>query len=299
MCQGGLQELQGVAGDWNVCLPSAPGGVRGGKYSTTGIIVSSRNTGGGGSASVGADGSHSSNSEPGGRHACCHAACGSSERCPTTPGGDSVNFGSSSLVLAPSSAIAWHVPLEMREKIHIGEFVNVFKLINTGVVPSRPKTTKESEFKPKTEWVEWSLRNWVTWFSIYAAILTEKTPALAPQLFGYMSLIHGAASEFQGSAWMQYDTKFRQMKAVRPEIAWDQREINIWHAEFNMAHTSLGDTKLACWQYSKKKCSKGTACKFKHYCSFCGGQGHPEFKCFRKRGKQREHTPFKSILPKH
>ena len=38
-------------------------------------------------------------------------------------------------------------------------------------------------------------------------------------------------------AWLQYDIKFRQMKAIRPEVAWDQREINIWHTEVTMGGT--------------------------------------------------------------
>lgn len=210
-----------------------------------------------------------------------------------------------SSTLAPLSAITWHVPREMREKIQKGEFCNVFDLINARVVPGKGKMEKEGEHMHKKEWVEWSLRNWVTGFSIYSAILTEKFPALAPQLFGYISLIHSAASDFQGIAWLKYDIKFRQMKAIRPEVAWDQWEINLWLSEFNMWSSSIkyphsfradrggGDKKMACWQYNKKECLRGAACKFKHLCSFCGTQGHPETKCFKKHGR-----PKKQLGPK-
>lgn len=154
-------------------------------------------------------------------------------------------------------------------------------------------------------WVDWSIKNWVTGFEIYAAIMVERYPALAAQLISYMSMIHGAASEFPGTAWLQYDNKFRQMKAVHPGVAWDQREINIWHAVFystapaNKINPSFrgdrgsGDKKQACWQFNKNECSRGTACRFKHLCSFCGMQGHPESKCYKKVGRPKSspHIP--------
>ncbi|XP_078520804.1 uncharacterized protein LOC144785833 [Lissotriton helveticus] len=195
---------------------------------------------------------------------------------------------------APFSPITWHVPREMREKIHKGEFCNVFDLIYAWVGPGTGRMGKDGEHTHKA-WVECSLRNWITGFSIYSAILTEKFPALAPQLFGYISLIHGVASDFQGTAWLKYDTKFRQKKAFCPEVAWDKWDINLWISELNTwstksPHSFPADRgerykKAACWQYNEKECLRGAACKFKHLCSFCGNQGHPETKCFKKHGQ--------------
>ena len=62
-------------------------------------------------------------------------------------------------ITAPS-AIAWHVPLDIKEKIQKGEYYNVFNLINAGVKPGKSREGKEDEGAPRRAWVEWSLGNW-------------------------------------------------------------------------------------------------------------------------------------------
>ncbi|KAJ1122163.1 hypothetical protein NDU88_000667 [Pleurodeles waltl] len=51
--------------------------------------------------------------------------------------------GSTVSTLAPPVAIAWHVPADTKEKIYKGEFVELFDLINTGVVPGKARSRKE------------------------------------------------------------------------------------------------------------------------------------------------------------
>lgn len=130
--------------------------------STTWTSYGGRSTRGGGGASLGTDWWDAGGGGAGSCAAFYHNGKGGASLAQSPPVVTPLNFGSTSLVLAPPSAITWHVPSETHDKIHRGEFVNVFDLINAWVVPSRPRTSKESELKPKTVWVEWSLRNWVT-----------------------------------------------------------------------------------------------------------------------------------------
>lgn len=51
-------------------------------------------------------------------------------------------YGSASPTIAPPAGITWHIPAETREKICRGEFVDVFDLIDAGVVPERAELVK-------------------------------------------------------------------------------------------------------------------------------------------------------------
>ena len=70
-----------------------------------------------------------------------------------------------------------------------------------------------------------SYSQWVSVFSIYAAVMTERFPNLAPSLFKHISDIVDMDRRFGGMAWRSYDESFcREKKAHQLEfghIHWD------------------------------------------------------------------------------
>ncbi|CAJ0916298.1 unnamed protein product [Ranitomeya imitator] len=61
-----------------------------------------------------------------------------------------------------------------------------------------------------------------------ASIIGEKAPENCSALFCYMDSIDEAHRAYGGQAWLWYDEQFRQRKAVRPAIWWDQKDIGLW-----------------------------------------------------------------------
>ncbi|XP_069058904.1 uncharacterized protein [Pleurodeles waltl] len=171
--------------------------------------------------------------------------------------------------------------MEIKEKIWSGKCCDIFSLSDTEFVSKSDK-----------KWTGRTLQNWTTGFCAYASVICERQPTLAPQLFAYMRLICGAERDFSGNAWLQYDAKFRWLKALDPEMAWDEIQTGLW---FEMVKSTLIDMRSAkspqkgreCWEYNKNACRKGDRCKFEHTCTFCGSRGHPEFRCFKKHGNGR------------
>ncbi|KAJ1152248.1 hypothetical protein NDU88_005024 [Pleurodeles waltl] len=200
-----------------------------------------------------------------------------------------------------------HVPVEVREKIWKGAYIDIFDLLVDKAENEEVRRCKECAHSrecghgPQRRRVEESLSNWVRAFSIYQAILAERFSGLTAQLACYQNWIVGAHDEYGGTAWKEYDNEFRRIKAYKPSLAWDQIHIITWlhytnctqgpgqqpfHGPAGMGSGASGGTgakKGACWDFNRRTCSRSPGtCRFKHCCSFCGQASHPEFKCFKK-----------------
>ena len=67
-----------------------------------------------------------------------------------------------------------------------------------------------------------SYSQWVPALSIYAAVITERFPNLAPSLFKHISDIGDMDRRFGGMAWRSYDESFRRAKKAHQLEFWPE-----------------------------------------------------------------------------
>nr|KAG8538197.1 hypothetical protein GDO81_023138 [Engystomops pustulosus] len=132
-------------------------------------------------------------------------------------------------------------------------------------------------------------------------IITQKSPATAPDLFVYLDTIISAFKIHGGTAWWRYDEEFRRCLSNNQSIGWASRATDIWlqlilaqRSQRPFLGTPTGTSQQpapsshkstgACWLYNEGHCRFYSSCKFRHECSICGGN-HPALRCFR-RNKQ-------------
>ncbi|KAJ1201934.1 hypothetical protein NDU88_005738 [Pleurodeles waltl] len=202
-----------------------------------------------------------------------------------------------------------HVPVEVREKIWKGAYIDIFDLLVDKAEKEEVWRCKECTHLrdcghgPQRRRVEESLSNWVRVFSIYQAILAERFSDLGAQLACYQNRIVGAHDEYGGTALKKYK-EFKRIKAYKPSLAWDQIHIITWLRYTNRtqgpgqqpfrgpAGTGAGASggywgqEGGHWDFNWRTCSRSPGtCRLKHCCSFCGQASHPEFKCFKSQDK--------------
>ncbi|CAJ0931131.1 unnamed protein product [Ranitomeya imitator] len=112
---------------------------------------------------------------------------------------------------------------------------------------------KEEEEKRRWRLIPQTFVNWQQAFAILASVIGEKFPENCSGLFCYLDAIGEAHRTYGGQAWLRYDEQFRQRKAVRPEIRWDQKDIGLWLKV--MAPAAAPAVRLSAGQ-----CSQGCEC---------------------------------------
>ena len=73
---------------------------------------------------------------------------------------------------------------------------------------------------------------WTECFALMAAVIAEKFPDKAPQLFAYLRRIVHAARNFQGSAWVAYDRLYRRQALARHSLDWAQEDSALYNEAF-------------------------------------------------------------------
>ena len=163
---------------------------------------------------------------------------------------------------------------------------------------------------------------WLSAFTIYAAVLTEHSPQHAPGLFKHIADITEMARRFGGLAWKKYDESFRkEMKANGlhfGQVHWDARfrcleqTVNskaVGYSFRGQVNRSRGGSvrspaisnqlfqKGQCFQFEQFGSCTKSACHFKHACSKCFGK-HPTSRCgLRPSHPQRGGRPIAPRAP--
>ena len=163
---------------------------------------------------------------------------------------------------------------------------------------------------------------WLSAFTIYAAVLTEHSPQHAPGLFKHIADITEMARRFGGLAWKKYDESFRkEIKANGlhfGQVHWDARFRCLEQTVNNKAvgYSFRGQVsrsrggfvrspaisnqlfqKGQCFQFEQFGSCTKSACHFKHACSKCFGK-HPTSRCgLRPSHPQRGGRPIAPRAP--
>ena len=146
---------------------------------------------------------------------------------------------------------------------------------------------------------------WSQAFSIYALILVSYHPHRAADLLRYHLLILRLASQFQGSAWCEYDEAFRRDAAARQITDWSNMHVELFNfhtgsggPRSGASRSSLGATETPnrweprgtssattfCYSWNAGKCaSSRRTCRYAHVCSvpLCHGS-HRRVDCPRE-----------------
>ena len=148
-----------------------------------------------------------------------------------------------------------------------------------------------------------TIHQWVTAFSVYAAVLTENSPHQAPGLFKHIADITEMSRRFRGMAWCRYDTAFRREMGANHlmfgQVNWDLRFRCLEQASHkpgnyffrgnatrtpymrNRGTFAVGNKtfqKGQCFQFEQFGACPHPTCPFKHTCAKCSGK-HPTNRC--------------------
>ena len=147
-----------------------------------------------------------------------------------------------------------------------------------------------------------SIHQWVSAFTIFVSVYSEKFKAETSQLMKYCDVVRDLAHK--GGDWIWYDEQFRYLRQSAPEqYPWDQTHWELWlraSSSFRKAQPSTNKPvvqnrsrfrsqffpKGTCWAFQAGKHCSG--CEFKHECFKCGAQ-HPGSQCSAPQPR----TPFK------
>lgn len=61
---------------------------------------------------------------------------------------------------------------------------------------------------------------WIQCFALYVAVRAKQSPKLTPELMAYLVAILRASQEYEGSAWLSYDTAYRRQAAATGYMQW-------------------------------------------------------------------------------
>ena len=73
---------------------------------------------------------------------------------------------------------------------------------------------------------------WTKCYAVMAAVLAEKFPKKAPQLFMYLCRITYAARNFQGVAWVAYDCQYCRQALAWGSLDWGQEDSSLYNEAF-------------------------------------------------------------------
>lgn len=216
------------------------------------------------------------------------------------------------------------VDVKLKRKIWNKEYVDLGALIpknennqtkvNFGFAPGY---ASQMSFTPNKPPLPANVTEWVSWFSTFAAIYTEKYPSEAPYLFTYMQrVINISRSHYGTYIWRTYDEKFRRLKQFSDSLPWHLQDHHVLQdakdavAQPRVYHNrpqrgrstqqnsnqQLNDGKSGpCYAYNRRSgCMRPiTSCRYRHECTSCQGP-HPIFRCTKPSQEVKSATTKKS-----
>ena len=120
-----------------------------------------------------------------------------------------------------------HIEDNLREKIEIGKFVELEKLIQKRILQYNNKDEQKmqlvnkdgiSYFVPATdrECKIDNIKKWEQAFRVYTTIYCKANPHRAGEILQYVDVINRAAAIFNWDNVAKYDYVFRQLMAAKP-----------------------------------------------------------------------------------
>ena len=146
----------------------------------------------------------------------------------------------------------------------------------------------------------YNIQQWVTAFTIFVSVYTERYQSETPQLMKYCEVVRDIASS--NGDWLWYDEQFRYLRQSAPDkYPWDQIHWELWlraSANFRRSQSITNKPQTStrqrfrsnffprgtCWAFHAGKHCQG--CQFEHVRYKCGAK-HPAIQCSVQTSQQR------------
>ena len=150
-----------------------------------------------------------------------------------------------------------------------------------------------------------NIYEWVSMFSTFASIYTQKYPEESPSLFTYILRVMGLTKSHPASyIWRTYDEMFRKLKQYSQQLPWQMLNHHVLHeAQEAISNKPSSESKgkgpapkgnvnKYCFNFNKKSGCRKTAnsCLYRHICSKCQG-AHSAEKCNKSSQGSRPGAP--------
>ena len=144
-----------------------------------------------------------------------------------------------------------------------------------------------------------TIKEWVMCFNTYTALTTVKQPERMKDLLAYSSTIVNASKQFEGTPWLEYDTRFRKEAVVQPGKQWASIDASTWTICFTSAKPKQEPTRKGqdkrfhpyrptdniCCNFNNNRCFWKDY-RYHHVCSHCEKPNHMDDQCpERKQAK--------------
>ncbi|XP_033738797.1 uncharacterized protein LOC117326238 isoform X2 [Pecten maximus] len=204
-----------------------------------------------------------------------------------------IDLSNPSPLLSVCGELGVNVPLNIKEKIWKGEFLDLGLLLATDPdnFSQQPLIVKNGSLqlgnisKRKIG----SIYEWTDSFLVFASIFLAKYPARTQELLKYINTVRSAHTSFGGYGWKNYDSQFRLRQASDPSRSWGTIDAELWLT--CLGQSSFGvqqnrgvqnwptNNQKVCYAYQKGACQRFN-CQFDHLCSRCWGS-HPSMNCYK------------------
>ncbi|XP_063796153.1 uncharacterized protein LOC134957864 [Pseudophryne corroboree] len=128
------------------------------------------------------------------------------------------------MVHCANTAVTRGVRKRMREKIRKGKYVDIFTLteeMRQGFdAAKKPGGIGENAFR--------NFHQWLRGFLVFTACYTESRPSEYANLVKYLFLVHDMYLKSKGSAWRDYDEKFRRNQDGNPILPAGFKDVEVW-----------------------------------------------------------------------
>ena len=132
------------------------------------------------------------------------------------------------------------IPLNLKQKIIRGEFVDLGLLLDKGEAQAMSDQNESPILElnavgqlvmreAKSQQKITSIHSWTSAFFVYTAIYLSAHPGRTQELLKYSQIIRTAAARFQGYGWRQYDIQFRLRKQIHPNTSWASMDGELWN----------------------------------------------------------------------
>ena len=197
----------------------------------------------------------------------------------------------------PEPILSIHVSTSIKEKIWVGQYIDLAYLLETQLVPEDDKAYEFSCPNNNIDKLSSTTASYTSWnkaFRVLIEIVALKWPDQCLPMVQYATDLCNNIGKFPFQVSNNYDVKFRLEKQSHPNLPWNEIDNKLWTKYF----TGIKDSNLSsafqshkkgefsrsdtwtCFDFNSSQCNR-SICKFPHKCSKCFCLGHPQFECRR------------------
>ena len=187
------------------------------------------------------------------------------------------------------------IPRKLAEKIWRNEFIELHELLpaRLGIPPPTLLDVLAGPSTPKAPLKQISsIEEWVMCFNTYVALVAQKQPNRIKDLLAYSSIVVNASKQFEGTPWLEYDTRFRKEAALQPNKSWAVIDASTWTLCFTSAKPKPDPARRGqekrfhpykpasniCRNFNNHRCFY-TECRYRHVCLHCEKPNHTDDQC--------------------